>query len=182
MFELRKCSSYVRLVTGTSFGRTASHSPSACRAPLAVYQSQYGQSKQVFFFKRIFFFWLQHFFQIFLKSPKQPISSSPDSQHWPVKTARAVLTGPYRLRSEQASLGNVAMTESDVLRDLRKIWEKCGSQKKIGKNKETNRPFLRLFILALTDCEWRAAASGLKPLRLPRARSSGTGGGGDWWS
>ena len=29
---------------------------------------------------------------------------------------------------------------------------------------------------------WRAAAPGLKPFRLPRARSPGTGEGRDWWS
>ena len=32
---------------------------------------------------------------------------------------------------------------------------------------------------ALASYEWRAAAPGLKPLRLPRARSPGTGEGGD---
>jgi len=29
---------------------------------------------------------------------------------------------------------------------------------------------------------WRAAAAGLKPLRLRRAQFPGTGEGGDWWS
>jgi len=36
--------------------------------------------------------------------------------------------------------------------------------------------------VALADCEWRAVFLGLKPLRLPRARSLGTGEGSDWWS
>ena len=29
----------------------------------------------------------------------------------------------------------------------------------------------------MADCEWNAAAPGLKPLRLPRDRSPGTGEG-----
>ena len=32
--------------------------------------------------------------------------------------------------------------------------------------------FIRKSVLTLADCEWRAAALGLKPLRLPRARPS----------
>jgi len=32
--------------------------------------------------------------------------------------------------------------------------------------------FLRKSLLTLADCEWRAAAPGLKPLRLPRVRPS----------
>jgi len=35
---------------------------------------------------------------------------------------------------------------------------------------------------ALVRLLWRAAAPGLKPLSLPRARSPGMGEGGDWWS
>ena len=50
MFELRKCSSYVRLVTGTSYRRAASGRAFRGRcAPLAVRQSQYGQSKKMVF-------------------------------------------------------------------------------------------------------------------------------------
>jgi len=37
-----------------------------------------------------------------------------------------------------------------------------------------------LSVWALADCEWRAAASRLKPVRLPRAWSPGMGKGGDW--
>ena len=35
---------------------------------------------------------------------------------------------------------------------------------------------------ALVRLLWRVAAPGLKPLRLPHARSPGMGEGGDWWS
>ena len=35
-------------------------------------------------------------------------------------------------------------------------------------------------VYTLAYCEWRAAAPGLKPLRLPRVRSPGMGEGGDW--
>jgi len=35
---------------------------------------------------------------------------------------------------------------------------------------------------ALVDCEWRAAAPGLKPLHIPRAWSPGMGEGGNWWA
>jgi len=40
----------------------------------------------------------------------------------------------------------------------KKIWGKSG--------------FWALSVWTLADCEWRAAAPGLKPLRLPRARNS----------
>jgi len=39
-----------------------------------------------------------------------------------------------------------------------------------------------LYVWALAGCEWRAAASGLKPYPLPRAQSPGTGVRRDWWS
>jgi len=110
----------------------------------------------------IHFFLLQHFSQIFSKSPKQPILSSLELQHWPVRTARAVLTGPYSSWSEQASLGNLGMTKSDVVKDLRKNWEKRGSKKNKFEKKEKRQlnHLFRLSVFALADCEWRAAASG----------------------
>jgi hypothetical protein len=54
------------------------------------------------------------------------------------------------------------MTKSDVVGDLRKNWEKCGSKKKKFEKKEKRqlKHLLRLSVFALADCEWRAAASG----------------------
>ena len=42
--------------------------------------------------------------------------------------------------------------------------------------------FWKKSVWTLVDCKWCAGASGLKPLRLPRDWSLGTGEGGDWWS
>ena len=114
-------------------GKRRGFSPGAAARHSQFARANTDSRNNYFLFFKNFFFWLQHFFQIFPKSPKQPISSYPDSQHWPVRTARAVLTDPYRSRSEQASLGNLGMTKSDVLGDLWEIWEKGGSQKKIRK-------------------------------------------------
>ena len=56
--------------------------------------------------------------------------------------------------------------------------------KKSGENVfwGVQRSCLGKSVLALDDWEWRAAAAGLKLLRLSHARSFGTGEGGDWWS
>ena len=43
-------------------------------------------------------------------------------------------------------------------------------------------PIEKKSVETVAYCEWHAAAPGLKPLCLPRARSPRTGEGGDWWS
>jgi len=50
-------------------------------------------------------------------------------------------------------------------------------KKKGKKKKKRKRGKLEL---ALAGYEWRAAVLGLKPLRLPRARSPCNGEGGEW--
>jgi len=78
------------------------------------------------------------------------------------------------------------MTKSDVVGELGKSWGKCWGtqQKKILREKKKmqimNKPFSSTVRTDFSGL--RAAALWLKPLRLPRARSLGTGEGGDWWS
>jgi len=59
------------------------------------------------------------------------------------------------------------------------IWNKIGKKiqknskklkdKKKEKTKTGKKCFWRESVWTLAECEWRAAAPGLKPLRLPRA-------------
>jgi len=64
------------------------------------------------------------------------------------------------------------MTNLGVVEDLGYIGNKCcrTKPKKEKKHKKKTQKKLVLSVEALACCKWRAAARGLKPLRLPRAR------------
>jgi len=72
-----------------------------------------------------------------------------------------------------SDFGKIEWETSDF-KNTGKIVQKTRNSREMSGKQRGKTPLVRLL--------WCAAAPGLKPLRLPRARSPGMGEGGDWWS
>ena len=132
--------------------------PRSRRAPLAVSQSQYGQSKKIvgifcpFFVCSDSLFFLDFFFGGF--------------QHFPLMSTKSSKTTDFVI----PTFPTLTCKDCSWLEDSRGKKTKKTKRNYCQKKKIEKKILLCDCRWTLAHCEWRAAAPGLKPLRLPRAR------------